>query len=65
MSAKAAYTVKSAAEAYDVSRDTIVRAIKSGALKAKTLSIGKDGRATKISISAAALAEWHDQLDAA
>jgi predicted site-specific integrase-resolvase len=65
MSTKAAYNVESAAEAYDVSRDTIKRAIHSGALRAKTLNVGKDGRATKISIAAAALAEWHDALDAA
>jgi transposase len=65
MSTKAAYSIKSAAEAYDVSTDTITRAIRSGALKAKTLNIGKDGRATKITIPAAALAEWHDSLDAA
>jgi hypothetical protein len=65
MTAKAAYSIKSASEAYDVSQDTIKRAIRSGALKAKTLNIGKDGRATKISITAAALAEWHDALDAA
>ena len=62
---KAAYNIKSAAEAYDVSRETITRAIRSGALKAKALNIGKDGKATKITISAAALAEWHDGLDAA
>jgi predicted DNA-binding protein (UPF0251 family) len=65
MTAKAAFSIKSAAEEYDVSRDTIVRAIKSGALKAQALSIGKDGRATKITISAAALQQWHDELPAA
>jgi transposase len=62
---RSAYSIKSAAEAYDVSTDTIKRAIRSGALKAKTLNIGKDGRATKITITAAALTEWHDALDAA
>jgi hypothetical protein len=65
MTAKAAYSVKSAAAAYDVSPDTITRAIRSGALKAKTLNVGKAGRATKITIAAAALAEWHASLDAA
>jgi predicted DNA-binding protein (UPF0251 family) len=62
MSAKAAYNVESAAEAYDVSRDTIARAIHSGALKAKALGYGKSGKATKFSISAAALQKWHAEL---
>lgn len=41
-----AYTIEDAALACDVSKDTIRRAIKSGALRAKRTSRHADGRAT-------------------
>lgn len=51
-----AYSVDNAAEMYDVSRDTIMRAIKSGKLPAKRIG-------SIYSIAAAALAKWHDGLE--
>lgn len=51
-----AFSVANAAEAYDVSRDTIMRAIKSGKLPAKKIG-------SVYSITAAALAKWHLSLD--
>lgn len=52
---RAAYSPDSAAEFYDTSRDTILRAIKAGALAAKKIG-------NKFSISARALEDWHDSL---
>lgn len=53
-----AYDVDSAAEACSVSRDTILRSIRSGALRAKRTG----ARGGKYVITPAALQRWLDSL---
>lgn len=52
---QAAFSPESAAEVYDTSRDTIIRAIKSGKLAARKIG-------PKYSITAQALEVWHNNL---
>lgn len=54
--ARIAYSVPTAAEAYSVSTDTILRAIKSGKLPAKKVG-------SVYSVTAVALASWYDGLE--
>lgn len=65
MSSPLAYDVNTAAEVCGVSRDTIVRAINTGALKSKALSITSKGKASKRVILRADLEAWLNGLDAA
>lgn len=58
-----AYTIRTAALATGLSRKSIERAIKSGALPAKRTSVTRDGEpAGSYLILASALAEWLERL---
>lgn len=62
MTTRLAYTKKEAAAVCGVSVDTIVRAVNSGALRAKRSS-SKDGKPTgRYLITAKALEAWLDEL---
>lgn len=63
MTSKLAYTLAEAAEACGVSEDTVKKAVRSGALKAKRSARTDDGDGVgKYLITTAALNAWLEQL---